>query len=84
MHACVSYFGEAAIAATSDADREEALKDAQKWYDALSAIREQAPAVFASARFNLAVLKGKLDPMDEHAMTLLAEAAVDGNTEFSY
>ncbi len=79
MHACVSYFGKAAIKATSDADREEALINAQNWYDALSAIREETPAVFASARFNLAIARLKLDPTDEYGMTLLGEAAVDGH-----
>ena len=81
MHACVSYFGQAAIEATSDADREEALINAQKWYDALSEIREETPAVFASARFNLAILRLKLDPMEEYGMTLLAEAAIGGEAD---
>ena len=79
MHACVSYFGKAAVAATSDADREAALTNAQKWYDTLSEIREESPQVFDSARFNHAITRLKLSSMDEYGMTLLSEAAIGGH-----
>lgn len=79
MHACVTYFGQAAVAAASDVDRESALSNAQEWYDTLSEIREESPVVFGSARFNHAITRLKLSSMDEYGMTLLSEAAIDGH-----
>ena len=79
MHACVSYFGKVAVAADPGPDRESALTNAQKWYDALLAIREESPEVFESARFNHAVTRLKLSSMEEYGMTLLSEAAIGGH-----
>lgn len=79
MAACVTFFGKAAVAADTDADRESALLNAQHWYDELFAIKAESPGVFEAARFNHATTRLKLNPMDEYGMTLLGEAAIGGH-----
>ena len=79
MHASVLYFAKAAVAATSEEERESALFNAQKWYDALADIRGDSKSIFESARFNYAVGRLKIDPIDEYGMKLLSEAAIEGH-----
>lgn len=79
MAASVTYFGKVAIAADPGSERESALVNAQKWYDALEAIREESPRTFETARFNHAATRLKINSMDEYGMTLLSEAAIDGH-----
>ena len=81
MRACVSFFSKAAVDADSEADREVALTNAQKWYDALSAIREKSPEEFALARFEYALMRIKINWQDEYGNTLLSEAALSGNED---
>ena len=79
MHASLLHFAKAAVAATSEDARESAMTNAQKWYDALLEIRDNSESVFMSARFNYAVARLKIDPLDEYGMELLSQAAIDGN-----
>lgn len=79
MHASLLHFAKAAVAATSEDERESALTNAQKWYDALVEIRDNSESVFKSARFNYAAARLKIDPLDELGMELFSQAAIDGN-----
>ncbi len=80
MLACVTFFSQMAVAAESGPEKDSALADAQKWYEALEAIKVIWPDAFVAARFNLALARMKLDATDEYGMALFGEAALAGDT----
>ncbi len=79
MYRSVRLFSSSVRDATSDQDREAALLNAQKWYDALAAIQDTSEELFRSARFSYAVARLSSDAMDENGLTLMSEAALDGH-----
>ena len=79
MHKCILEFAHLAEAAGTEDDKDFALNNAQKWYDAIFDLRRDSTDLFKSARFNYAVARLKINPSDEYGMTLLSDAAIDGH-----
>lgn len=81
MYRSVLLFSSSARDAASGKDRDTALINARKWYDALAEIQDTSADLFKSARFVYAVARLSGDAMNENGLTLMSEAALDGDED---
>ncbi len=81
MYRSVRLFSASARSATTEEEKESALANAQKWYDALASIQDTSADLFKSARFNYAMARLDGNSSDDLGLTLLGEAALDGHGE---